>query len=197
MQNDVGFAIGNGLSREFFDLDRLRGKGITVGCNYLYKHWAPDYLVTLDHGISETIGKMIADKPQPWKHLTRYYPDHDNKRTWLCCNGEPVKPLIEINQGFNNNSGVMAAAYLAEIKRVHTLYLLGIDFFLDVPGRANDLYSRNTRQSAGLSRVWNLLVERNPQTTFIRVGTIHDRDAMFYDTKLIGFDFIDYKDFPY
>jgi hypothetical protein len=135
--------------------------------------------------------------PREWKWLTRYYPDHDAKRTWLSCEGEPVLPLVEINQGYNNNSGVMAAAYLVEVQKVKECYLLGMDFFLPVPNRDNDLYIGNTRQSPGLAPVWNLLVERNPQTTFYRVGAIEERDREFFDTKLKRMTYIEsFEDMP-
>jgi len=45
------FCIGNGTSRLGFDLERLRDKGLIVGCNALYRDFKPDVLVCVDNGI--------------------------------------------------------------------------------------------------------------------------------------------------
>ena len=57
-----GFVIGNGRSRRNFQLERLKGHGIVVGCNALYRDtyvknkWdLPDYLVAIDPTIIEEI----------------------------------------------------------------------------------------------------------------------------------------------
>ncbi|MCP4713068.1 MAG: hypothetical protein GY869_30940 [Planctomycetes bacterium] len=108
--------------------------------------------------------------------------------------GEPVKNLKEINSGINNNSGIIAAAYLATIKQVRNLYLIGYDFFLPVPGGSNDIYGSNTAHPKLIARVFNLLPESNPQTRFIRVGPIADEDRDFYKT-LEGFEFMETFDY--
>ncbi len=45
------FLIGNGLSRKGFDLRSIKNRGVIVGCNNLYKDFAPDILVATDHPI--------------------------------------------------------------------------------------------------------------------------------------------------
>ena len=47
-QGKPAFIIGNGQSRQGFDLESLRGKGTTYGCNAVYRDFTPDYLVSLD-----------------------------------------------------------------------------------------------------------------------------------------------------
>ena len=42
------FAIGNGESRKFIDLNELRPHGIIYGCNALYRDFKPDALVCVD-----------------------------------------------------------------------------------------------------------------------------------------------------
>ncbi len=49
------FIIGNGESREGFDLETLRPHGTIYGCNALYRDFMPDVLTAVDHGIMHEI----------------------------------------------------------------------------------------------------------------------------------------------
>ena len=42
------YCIGNGPSRENFDLQKLKATGQTYGCNALYRDFIPDYLFCVD-----------------------------------------------------------------------------------------------------------------------------------------------------
>lgn len=53
---DTMYLIGNGESRIGFDLESLRGKGIIVGCNALYRDFKPDILISVD---TPTIREVI------------------------------------------------------------------------------------------------------------------------------------------
>lgn len=199
MRRHVGFAIGNGASREMLDLNRLKGQGHTIGCNHLYKTWEPSYLVTLDTEITKEVKAVVAAQtPCKWRHITRMWIDGEGeiRRTWLAVDGVAYCPISAINRGWNNNSGVMAAAFLSEVLKAEVVYLIGIDFFRPVPGKANDIYGINTPYAPGLMRVWDRLTSNNPQTEFVRVGEIHERDLEEY-AKIDDMKFIEYKDFPY
>jgi hypothetical protein len=56
------FVIGNGKSREGFDLEQLRQFGKIYGCNALYRDFEPDYLIAIDDKITEEI--KASDFPQ-------------------------------------------------------------------------------------------------------------------------------------
>ena len=56
------FIIGNGKSREGFDLEQLRPHGTIYGCNALYRDFKPDYLIAIDTPITEEI--MKSDFPK-------------------------------------------------------------------------------------------------------------------------------------
>lgn len=61
------FIIGNGKSREGFDLKQLKPYGKIYGCNALYRDYAPeyevpDYLVAIDKPITEEIEKSDFPK---------------------------------------------------------------------------------------------------------------------------------------
>ena len=49
------FCIGNGESREGFNLETLRPHGNIYGCNALYRDFMPDVLTAVDHGIMHEI----------------------------------------------------------------------------------------------------------------------------------------------
>ena len=54
MSNRV-FCIGNGRSRRGFNLKSIKGRGVIIGCNNLYKDFAPDILVATNHPIMHEI----------------------------------------------------------------------------------------------------------------------------------------------
>lgn len=56
------FIIGNGKSRDGFDLEQLREHGTIYGCNALYRDFKPDYLIAIDDAITEEI--KGSDFPQ-------------------------------------------------------------------------------------------------------------------------------------
>ena len=49
------FCIGNGESRQGFDLDKLKPFGKIYGCNAIYRDFMPDVLTAVDHGIMHEI----------------------------------------------------------------------------------------------------------------------------------------------
>lgn len=65
----IGFCIGNGNGRKDFDLNKLKDKGVIIGCNALYRSFTPDYLTVVDTAmgkeISESgyVGNLVLQKP--------------------------------------------------------------------------------------------------------------------------------------
>ena len=51
----TSFIIGNGKSRDGFDLEQLRKHGTIYGCNALYRDFEPDFLVAIDEAIIKEI----------------------------------------------------------------------------------------------------------------------------------------------
>ena len=49
------FCIGNGESRQGYDLDKLKPFGKIYGCNAIYRDYMPDVLTAVDHGIMHEI----------------------------------------------------------------------------------------------------------------------------------------------
>ena len=56
------FIIGNGKSREGFDLEQLRPYGEIYGCNAIYRDFEPDWLIAIDEPITKEI--MESDFPK-------------------------------------------------------------------------------------------------------------------------------------
>ena len=187
----IGFVIGNGTSRAGFNLKWLRDRGVTIGCNYLYRDFDPDYLVALDIAMIEEITAYRAAHDTRAKFLSRRMSHGERWGMKLLCNGEEIYDLKNLNAGLINNSGLLATAFLAEILKIDTIYMLGIDFFRRVPGGINDIYSGEIAYSSGLLPAWNMLTERNQKTDFIRVGEIIPSDEEFYMTQLYGFSLIE------
>lgn len=63
----VGFAIGNGESRQGLQLEKLRGRGPIFGCNALYRDFSPDILFVRDR---EMI-KEVEEKYEGVKGIVR------------------------------------------------------------------------------------------------------------------------------
>ena len=49
------FCFGNGKSRLDFDMDVIKGKGKTFGCNAIYRDMKVDHLITVDNEITHEI----------------------------------------------------------------------------------------------------------------------------------------------
>jgi hypothetical protein len=187
---NIGFVIGNGTSRERFDLHQLDGKGLTIGCNLLYKDYNPDYITAVDLLAIEQIESYITFRKPTWKFVTRKVAPGDWKLK-LIVDGKELGKVENLNGGHCNNSGVFSAAFFAEILKLDVIYLIGIDFFRPTPNRINDIYSGYIGYSNSIPYMWNMLFERNPNTMFIRVGEILENDEEFYKTQLFGLNLID------
>jgi len=181
-----GFAIGNGLSREGFDLERLRCRGVSIGCNRIWHDFEPDYVVSLDDEPTAQIRAYLTEHPGAFRHITRSMHVEPGER-WgrhIVCDDQEIIAAKFLNGGLNNNSGITAAAYLAEILDCEVVYLIGVDFFLPTGLDRNDLYSGYLGFSPGIVDAWNRLFSSNRDVEFIRVGPIADRDRDFFENEL-------------
>ena len=52
---DPVFIVGNGSSRENFDLNLLKGKGTIIGCNALYREFNPDILTVMNFSMMDEV----------------------------------------------------------------------------------------------------------------------------------------------
>lgn len=108
--------IGNGPSREGFDLNIFTGKAVTYGCNAVYRDYPDvDYVVYIDGGIATELQRQ---KFPPAKILAPTM-----KETF-----EPE----EYNRfaRFKNNAGALAINKACQNTHHDTVYLLGFDTVL-------------------------------------------------------------------
>ena len=120
------FIIGNGKSREEFDLETLRGKGTTYGCNAVYRNFKPDYLVALDRLIGEEVANNypVAERPcYSTKLNIQRYSEH----------------FVMIPRNPTMSCG-STATHIARFDGHKEIYLLGFDSYNTDPKKTNNIY---------------------------------------------------------
>lgn len=121
----IAFVLGNGISRQGIDLERLKCVGSVYGCNALYREFAPTVLVATDRPIAEQI--QHSGYAQKHKFYTR----------------KPIPGLgaLRIPQPYwGYSSGPVALSLAAEDRNVH-VYMLGFDMGPTSNGRFNNVYA--------------------------------------------------------
>ena len=100
------FLIGNGGSREGFDLEQLRPHGKIYGCNAIYRDgFRPDVLVAVDHGIMHEIyNNGVADEiPCYFRDWTRVPQEHYEMMKWAGLNLDQREKVKKHFDAFNEN----------------------------------------------------------------------------------------------
>lgn len=129
--------IGNGMSRQDFDIHSMREDYYTFGCNAIYRDFEPDILVALD----EEIISEILDSEFPKDRFI--IPPLD----------EQFEPAIFNPARPRNNAGMIA---MSEAIRMgfRILHCIGMDFVIDDPAAnmsnvydGTDCYGPETRAS--------------------------------------------------
>tara|TARA_R110000822_G_scaffold260108_1_gene385127 strand:+ start:1023 stop:1643 length:621 start_codon:yes stop_codon:yes gene_type:complete len=166
--------IGNGCSREKFDLYSLKGKGTVFGCNALYReyedHILPDYLVAIDTAIIKEIegSKFPKDRflnppeDEKWEPVELHWGKSD-KKDW-----NPARP--------RSNAG-MNAIKEAIKKGFTTIYIFGFDFLVVSEKIAisnifhgTECYGLDTRANLNDTRnrmnYLGWMIEQNPDVKF-------------------------------
>tara|TARA_A100001201_G_C4082967_1_gene199568 strand:- start:663 stop:1277 length:615 start_codon:yes stop_codon:yes gene_type:complete len=195
--SDIGYIIGNGRSRQQFDLSRLRttfGKGLVIGCNALYRDWykdwsLPDYLVAIDEKIINEINKSDYPKDRfivPPEH-EQYEPAEYN----------PMQP--------RSNAG-MNAMQEAIRKGCNTLYCLGFDFLIaDAEQSTSNVYEgtnaygpeTHASYTDSINRTGYLgyFARKNPSVDFYFVFPHTTKDLHPVDaTNVRGLYYADFED---
>lgn len=135
MEN-IAFLIGNGESRSLFDLGMLRGKGIIVGCNALYRNFTPDILVAVDRLMVQEIEKhedrLIKEGCTIWLNRNKVIENN-------------LEGTIK-NDGWTTGPTAMKIACLSF--NLKEMYLIGFDLYPTMKGKVNNIYknTQNYRQ---------------------------------------------------
>jgi len=126
--------IGNGRSRSGYDLTSL--EVVTVGCNALYREFAPDYLIAQD--LNMIIEIMSAGYADQHKVLV---PGGDLRNALLKLDKwtEDYPKMVVLSRTFNNSGNT--ALYLALLMGCDPVYLLGFDGrVMTDDGEQNNIY---------------------------------------------------------
>lgn len=121
------FIIGNGTSRQGFDLDSLRPYGKIYGCNALYREFTPDVLVATDRPIANEI------QSTGYAHKHKFYTRRPGPDSGALTLSHPFWPYC---------SGANALG-LALIDGATTVYMLGFDVG-STHSKVNNIYAGTT-----------------------------------------------------
>jgi len=131
----IGFVIGNGPSRKNFDLDRLKNKGIIVGCNALYRDFNPDYLAFVDNAM----GKELEDKYSGI--IVGQRPLQKVKARFLL-----HKPKYRNSA---RSSGALATDFIISKEKCDKIYWFGFDNPKDTPFVKASIYAKTPNYQRG------------------------------------------------
>ena len=122
------YCIGNGPSRQGFDLNKLKSTGQTYGCNALYRDFVPDYIFSVDSKITMT---MCKDKV--YEKCIHYTPALEVNRP----HGKDKLHLIPNNPHWISGN---QAFWTAGVHGHKNIYLIGYDFREYGKDQLNNIY---------------------------------------------------------
>lgn len=177
---DPVFLIGNGKSRERFDLERLRGRGTIIGCNAIYRDFRPDILVSID---TKMLNELNATNLDP-------------RMLIICPNGRAtrVPNSLVYKTGRFNTSGCFAMRMIGEVMLPKKCYMLGMDGY---PGNVYDgtkNYAIHTLKNfSGVHNFYIQALNGSKETTFYNVN---EKDGWPPEAENTGkYAFITYEQF--
>ena len=175
---NTAYIIGNGASRQPFDLMILRGKGTVFGCNALYRDFSftspkyvlPDFLIAIDDAITVEIESsdfpsnrvIIPPENEKWEPVELHW-GRSATKDW-----NPARP--------RSNAG-MNAILEAIMKGYSDLHIFGFDSLV-VDNKValsnlydgTDCYGYDTRANLQDTRnrmtFLGWVIEKNPDTHF-------------------------------
>jgi len=121
----VAFVLGNGISRESVDIEKLKRRGAVYGCNGLYRTHTVTALIATDQPIS----RVIQDSGYS-KH-NRFY----TRRPMPNTGAQPVP-----KEYFGFSSGPIATSIAAK-DRENPVYIIGFDMGPNQHGQFNNIYA--------------------------------------------------------
>lgn len=186
---EKAFIIGNGKSRQGFDLNQLRGKGKIYGCNALYRDFLPDVLVATDDKMREEI-ELSDINPDVLENIPAKIPFYTRRpSTKIKCHVDRpwqkedyqnnYSRKIDTNWGYS--SGPVSLTIACQEGHSY-LYLLGHDFISD-DGMLNNIYAGTNAYKQGSSpaiyhgnwmdQIRKIMLEFNT-CNFARVGSLNN-----------------------
>src|SRR5210317_131842 len=158
LKTDVVFLIGNGESRLNFDLERLRGLGTTIGCNALYRDFAPDILTVID----ATMIKEVDNSGYAQDHVV-LLPANKQRSLRGSISWRTV--------GFNT-CGCFNMKLAGEIIRAKRAYMIGMDAY-----RGNCYTNTPNYNEHGIANFDGII------NRYIQVMHIPGNDTIYYNVN--------------
>jgi len=126
LQNNPGFVIGNGTSRQCLDVCSLMTKGVTYGCNAQYREFEPNYLIAVDvKMVNEIIESGYHKKHQVWTNPNK---------------GIQTKHGINFFSPHKGWSSGPTALWFAAEQGHKRIYIFGFDY-QGLQGKFNNVYA--------------------------------------------------------
>lgn len=122
---NIGFVLGNGISRKIVNIDALTSLGKIYGCNALYREFIPDVLVATDRPIA----MQIQESGYALKN--RFY-------TRKPLEGSGALRVLQDYYGYS--SGPNAVAIAANDKN-QQVFMIGFDMGPTVDNKFNNVYA--------------------------------------------------------
>jgi len=122
------YVIGNGPSRQGFDLNKLKDTGQTYGCNALYRDFMPDFIFSVDTRMTQ---QMVAD--EVGLKTFHYAPALEVNRK----QSKGMLHLIPHNPHWISGN---TAFWTAGVHGHKNIYLIGFDFREYGKGELNNIY---------------------------------------------------------
>jgi hypothetical protein len=167
---DTAFVLGNGTSRQNFDIERLQGKGIIYACNAVYRNFEPDVLIAVD---PKMVHEIVADgyhhNHVVWTNYNNGYKDYTNLNYFQPSRGWSSGPT---------------ALFKAADDKYKTIYILGFDYMgLNGGKKFNNIYAdtQNYKKSVEPATYYGNwlrqsenVVKNHPEIQFFRVTNVGD-----------------------
>ena len=183
----TAFVLGNGVSRQSIDLNKLKSHGTVYGCNAIYRTFTPGVLVSTDTPISTAI-QNSGYSSNNIHYTRRPLPDLGALR---------IPPKY-----FGFSSGPVAVGLAAEAQHSR-IYLLGFDLGPNQFGMFNNMYADTEfykKSSATPTYTGNWvkqllsIVNEFRQTEFVRVMGTTSASIEQFD-KITNFRTMKIEDF--
>lgn len=189
----TAFIIGNGVSRQSIEIEKLKSRGLIYGCNALYREYTPDHLIAVDT-------KMIKEIVAAEYHLSNSVWTNSNSYS------RSIEKLCIFNPSLGWSSGP-SALHLATQHGFKKIYILGFDFKGIGTNNeyVNNIYAGTTNYKkideratyfGNWERQTATIISKNPEVKYVRI--IKDQSSFIPDhlrkqSNLSNITVVDFK----
>jgi len=151
-----GFVVGNGWSKTYFDIDKLKDIGIIIACNEAFKEHHVDLLMFQDVDKRDLFEKIMKSYPLKVMHKSI-------KKTWQLEQVAEQKEKIfyyDLRRSFKHYNGLMKqlsghmAFQLAYKLGCNPIILIGVDCCAEGPNKRLNTHNLQTRTLAKEQGKW-------------------------------------------